>query len=217
MPADAGMALGNLANKGLSSLGIKTYPELQQPLPGDTFNQTINKYTTAPTTGPGKAAEFLSTALLSSRLPMPTGVAQPPAGFANSAAASNLTSAQQQALQSGAQLGMKVTPGQQMGSKALQQVEAKLESQPWTSGPFSALKAANQGALDRYRRTGDWRRRSARGCERIRPHQNERLGNVFESVGDPNKTADTSATKGVLDAIDSKYEGLLPNDMAISG
>lgn len=49
----------------------------------------------------------------------------------------------------GDELGFRLTPGQATGSRALQQIEAKLESQPMTSGPFNRLKQQNQTALNR--------------------------------------------------------------------
>lgn len=60
-----------------------------------------------------------------------------------------LNEAQKRALEAGRSVGMKATPGQATGSKALQQLEAKLESQPMTSGPFNAIKSGNQKALNR--------------------------------------------------------------------
>lgn len=49
----------------------------------------------------------------------------------------------------GRELGFRMTPGQATGSRALQQLEAKLESQPMTSGPFNSIKQNNQTALNR--------------------------------------------------------------------
>lgn len=43
----------------------------------------------------------------------------------------------------------RLTPGQASGSKALQQMEAKLESQPMTSGTFNEIKDANQRLVNR--------------------------------------------------------------------
>lgn len=64
-------------------------------------------------------------------------------------ASAGLTRAQKDALFAGKQIGMKSTPGQSTGSRALQQLEAKLESQPMTSGPFNAIKDANQKVINR--------------------------------------------------------------------
>lgn len=64
-------------------------------------------------------------------------------------ASAGLTRMQRQVMQHGQQIGMKTTPGQASGSKALQQMEAKLESQPMTSGPFNAIKENNARVLSR--------------------------------------------------------------------
>jgi len=49
----------------------------------------------------------------------------------------------------GQAMGFRLTPGQVSGSKALQQLEAKLESQPFTSAPFNEIRANNQTVLNR--------------------------------------------------------------------
>lgn len=64
-------------------------------------------------------------------------------------ASAALTASQRQIMERGKALGMKMTPGQASGSRALQQLEAKLESQPMTSGPFNATKANNARVLAR--------------------------------------------------------------------
>lgn len=60
-----------------------------------------------------------------------------------------LSQAQRDAMARGLSIGMKTTPGQATGSRALQQLEAKLESQPWTSGPFNTIKANNARVIAR--------------------------------------------------------------------
>lgn len=60
-----------------------------------------------------------------------------------------LTQAQRDAMARGLRIGMRATPGQATGSKALQQLEAKLESQPMTSGPFNAIKENNARVVAR--------------------------------------------------------------------
>lgn len=64
-------------------------------------------------------------------------------------ASAGLSAAQRRVMQQGQAIGMRATPGQATGSRALQQMEAKLESQPMTSGPFNALKAGNARVLNR--------------------------------------------------------------------
>jgi hypothetical protein len=60
-----------------------------------------------------------------------------------------LTQSQREIMRRGQAIGMRSTPGQASGSRALQQLEAKLESQPMTSGPFNAIKEANSRVLSR--------------------------------------------------------------------
>ena len=60
-----------------------------------------------------------------------------------------LTAAQQAILGRGKEMGFRTTPGQETGSRSLQQMEARMESSPFTSGPFNAIKAENQKILNR--------------------------------------------------------------------
>jgi hypothetical protein len=60
-----------------------------------------------------------------------------------------LTEGQAAALAQGKQLGMRVTPGQETGSRSLQQMEARMESNPFFSGPFNDIKIGNQRVLNR--------------------------------------------------------------------
>lgn len=62
---------------------------------------------------------------------------------------SSLNKSEAAALREGRRLGMQATPGTASGSRQLQRIEAKLESQPITSGPFDALKANNQRTANR--------------------------------------------------------------------
>lgn len=127
-----------------------------------------------------------------------------------------LTEAQQRALEAGQRIGMRGTPGTVSGDKSLQQFEAKLESQPLTSGPFFELKDANQRVLNRVTaasigETTDYLDSVALG------RAADRLGDVFEGVRSPNRIvqADPQATTKALDAIDQDMEGLLPNNGSI--
>jgi hypothetical protein len=81
---------------------------------------------------------------------------------------------------------MRMTPGQVTGSKALQQLEAKLESQPMTSGPFNAIKANNAEVLNREaaaaigERLGRGESLSADVLDRAV----RRIGSVFDQAAD---------------------------------
>lgn len=130
--------------------------------------------------------------------------------------AAGLTAAQTQAAAAGQSLGMTMTPGQQTGSRALQQLEAKLESQPMTSGPFNTIKAANQQAVNRA-----WAGAIGEGGNAVDSatlaQASDRLGQVFESVRSPNNVVATNptATSQALDAIDQNVRGLLPGNASI--
>jgi hypothetical protein len=73
MAADAGVAAGNLANKGLSAMGLKRYPELEMAQPSQTFMQALDKYTEKPDNFIGKAADTVS-AMLFGGLVNPAGI-----------------------------------------------------------------------------------------------------------------------------------------------
>lgn len=126
-------------------------------------------------------------------------------------ASAGLSRSQQQIMQTGQAMGMRLTPGQASGSRALQQLEAKLESQPMTSGPFNDIKAANQSVVD-----SAWAQ--AMGAKpqpvdsALLASVNDRLGSVFESVRNRNSIIATNpeATTTALDNIDESVRGLLP-------
>lgn len=130
--------------------------------------------------------------------------------------ASGLTGAQQSALAGGQAIGMRVTPGQQTGSTALQQLEARLESQPWSSGPFSALKSGNQQALGSAVAQGIGETGSSLDAT-VLGNAADRLGKVFESVRNPNKTitVNPTDTKTAIDSIDQEVKGLLPGNASV--
>jgi len=127
---------------------------------------------------------------------------------------SGLTEAQQQAASQGADLGMQLTPGQQAGSKALQQLEAKLEAQPWTSGPFNKLRESNQAILN-----SQWAKaigeNSANVDSTVLGKAADRLGDVFESVRDPNSivAVNPETTSSFLNSVDKNIEGLVPGSI----
>jgi hypothetical protein len=113
-------------------------------------------------------------------------------------------------------MGMRLTPGQASGSRALQQFEAKLESQPMTSGPFNSLKSANQRVLNGTAARAIGETGTAVDSETLE-RASERLGNVFDSVRTPDRIviADPRATSRAIDAIDQSVEGLLPGNASI--
>ena len=213
MPALLAATFLETPNKAVGNPATPDYE-----LPGKTFEDILDAHTTAPQSLLGKAAEFLGTSVLSGKLPMPE-VGNVPANFSPAAAkaASNLTGAQQQALAAGQKLGMRATPGQQLGSKPLQQLEAKLESQPWTSGPFHAIASTNGKVLGAQ---------AAKAIGEDAPNvdatvmgrANDRMGNVFQNVRSADRIvqADPATTREALEGIDSEFSGLLPNCMNVT-
>jgi len=125
-----------------------------------------------------------------------------------------LTPAQEAAAAGGQNLGMRLTPGQASGSRGLQQLEAKLESQPWTSGPFNSLKRANQEVLNNAAARSIGENGTSLDAT-VLDAANTRLGNVFESVRNPNSVIITHppTTTAILDQIDQNASGLIPGSI----
>jgi len=65
MAADAGVEAGNLVNKGLSKMGVKTYPEHQLQDPSKTRDELLDKYTRKPDSKVGQLAEDAASMLVS--------------------------------------------------------------------------------------------------------------------------------------------------------
>jgi hypothetical protein len=131
--------------------------------------------------------------------------ALPPVGTA-------LNGAEQQAAANGQNLGFRLTPGQQSGSPALQKLEAKMESQPWMSGPIDNLKAGNQSTLNTIASKAIGESSNTVDAS-VLGNASERLGGVFDSVRNPNSvvSVDPKATASVIDGLESGLDGLLPN------
>lgn len=107
-------------------------------------------------------------------------------------------------------LGYKMTPGQAGGSKSLQQLEAKLESQPMTSGRFNAIKANNQTVTNRIAADSIGETADVVDAS-VLARAHDRIGNVYKLVADDTKRAiDPESFINKLSAIESEFEGLLP-------
>jgi len=126
-----------------------------------------------------------------------------------------LTPGQQAAANIGADLGLQTTPGQATGSRSLQQFEAALASNPWSSGPFNELAQSNRrataravaGAIGENANTVD---------STVLQNASDRLGDIFDSVRDPSRISvvDPAHTAAALDAIDQNYLGTFANNSA---
>jgi hypothetical protein len=147
MAADAGVGTINtikqlIAEKRLPRLNdfnpFATPAPAEYELPSQTFNKTLDSVTVAPGTRAGKGAEFVSGALLGSRIPSPTGVQAPPPGFTPPAQALKDAS-----LQAGQKAGYVVPPSSNnpsfwnrmlegISGKAKLSQEAMMRNQPVT-------------------------------------------------------------------------------------
>lgn len=115
----------------------------------------------------------------------------------------------QDILKIGRGLGFKVTPGQASGSRALSQFEAKLESQPMTSGTFNSIKNNNETILNRIgaKSIGEISDTVDSG---VLQKAQERIVNVYKIVADNNPrqiNPDNFLSK--LGGIESEFEGLV--------
>jgi len=109
----------------------------------------------------------------------------PSAGYVGDEPSVGLTQSQQEAIQNAQGLGFRLSPGQATGSKALQQVEAKLSAQPMTSGTFTAIDRNNARALARtflgaIGESGD------EVSPSILQRADSRIGSVFENAAQNN-------------------------------
>ncbi|HET9880926.1 MAG TPA: hypothetical protein VFS81_04175, partial [Candidatus Binatia bacterium] len=123
-------------------------------------------------------------------------------------ASAALTRGQQKLLQRGGELGMEFTPGQATGSKALQQLEAKLSSQPMTSGPFFAKQATNTRSLNREVAAAIGEASDVVD-DTVLNRAATRLGEVFESAKDDvARTIDPAKFLGVYKEIAEEVRGV---------
>ena len=192
----------------------------QPQLPSQALNSVLDRYTTAPT-GAGKAAEFVSSVMAGSRMPMPfQGGALPPgiqATAKEAQEASSLTSAQQQAAQQGKALGFKLTPGQASGSKPLQQVETWAQSHPWTSAPFAKLAKGNQETLNKTAAQAIGENSPVVDANTLGGAA-DRIGDVFNQIRTNTQKlpVDSAATEDFLKNLKEETEGLLPGNGSIT-
>lgn len=104
-------------------------------------------------------------------------------GYVGDDAVTGLTQGQKQAAEAGKRLGMRLTPGQATGNKSLQRLEAKMESQPMTAGPFDRIKDVNQKKLNEA-----WARMIGENSDNINSDvlakASDRIGKVFDDVRD---------------------------------
>lgn len=119
-----------------------------------------------------------------------------------------LTAAQQAILGRGREMGFRTTPGQETGSRSLQQMEARMESNPFTSGPFNAIKDANQKILNRSTAQAI----GVNSDELSNPvlaQAQRQISNVYKQVASPEvKKIDGNTIQTGIEIVDKAFEGL---------
>lgn len=127
---------------------------------------------------------------------------------------STLTAAQQAIMQRGRDMGFRLTPGQETGSRSLMQLEARAEANPFFSGPFNTIKAQNQSTLNRYvaRSIGE---DADELSAPVLGAAAQRIGDVFESVAtNTPRQIDGSRLQRGIAALESKTAGVIPTSFS---
>lgn len=119
-----------------------------------------------------------------------------------------LTEAQKAILERGKSMGFKTTPGQETGSRSLLQMEARLESSPFTSGPFNEIKATNQTVLNQATAQAI----GVNATELSNPvlaQAQRQISSVYNKVSSPTtQKLDPMYVMNGIDLIDNAFEGL---------
>ena len=110
------------------------------------LNTLLGRGPTVTTPSGATTAQSQATASVTPTATVTGGQITPGVVGADTSAA--LTEAQKAILERGKAMGFKTTPGQETGSRSLLQMEARLESNPFTSGAFNEVKATNQKVLN---------------------------------------------------------------------
>ncbi len=125
-----------------------------------------------------------------------------------------LNSAMKRAMEAGQQLGFRTTPGQATGSRALQQMEARLESQPLTSGPFNALKSGNQSTMNTIFARALGESSDVLDDATVGKFM-ARADKVYADVADDvPRVVDPNAFLSKLSQVESETEGLIPGGIS---
>jgi hypothetical protein len=187
----ASTAFGGLAGYGADKLskllfGTKPPPMPGQPAPGVGGAQVnVTTTPTATVTGGG----------------MTPGVVGPDPS-------AGLTAAQQSILGRGKEMGFRTTPGQETGSRSLQQMEARMESNPFTSGPFNTIKDTNQKILNRSTAQAigvD----STELSNPVLAQAQRQISKVYQQVASPEvKKVDGNTIQTGIEIVDKAFEGL---------
>ena len=161
----------------------------------------------AATPAPGQAtAQAQSTATATPTATVTGGQVTP--GVVGADASAALTEAQKAILERGKAMGFRTTPGQETGSRSLQQMEARMESSPFTSGPFNEIKAANQKILNQSTAQAI----GVNATELSNPvlaQAQRQISSVYNKVASPTvQKLDQSYVLNGIDLLDNAFEGL---------
>lgn len=119
-----------------------------------------------------------------------------------------LTAAQKAILERGKAMGFKTTPAQETGSRSLLQMEARMESSPFTSAPFNTIKAENQKVLNRATAQAI----GVNSDELSNPvlaQAQRQISDVYKKVATPEvRKVDGMTFMNNIDLIDNAFEGL---------
>lgn len=161
----------------------------------------------AATPAPGQAtAQAQSTATTTPTATVTGGQVTP--GVVGADASAALTEAQKAILERGKAMGFRTTPGQETGSRSLQQMEARMESSPFTSGPFNEIKAANQKVLNQATAQAIGVNASELSNPVLAQAQRQ-ISAVYNKVGSPTvQKLDQSYVLNGIDLLDNAFEGL---------
>jgi len=185
----AGTAFGGLAGYGADKLSKALFGTRPPPMAGQpsTAGAQVNVTTTPTATGTGGGSTL---------------------GAVGPDTSAGLTAAQQAILTRGKQMGFRTTPGQETGSRSLQQMEARMESSPFTSGPFNTLKAENQKILNRSTAQAIGVNADELSNPQLAQAQRQ-ISSVYRQVASPEvKRLDGNTIQTGIEILDNAFEGL---------
>lgn len=119
-----------------------------------------------------------------------------------------LTASQKAILERGKSMGFKTTPAQETGSRSLLQMEARMESSPFTSAPFNTIKAENQKVLNRATAQAIGVKSDELSNDILAQAQRQ-ISDVYKKVATPDvRKVDGMTFMNNIDLIDNAFEGL---------
>ena len=120
-----------------------------------------------------------------------------------------LSEGQRKIMEWGRENGFRLTPGQASGSRGLQQLEAKLESQPMTSGTFNNIKQGNQSQLNRFAARSIGENTDSLSSDVLEAAK-DRISGVYKMVADDRaRKINPDQFLGRLAQIEDDFSGLI--------